>query len=54
MMSSSRPPSVADQVVLSDGYLSDSAMEQGKEKKKKKGPWRVSQLSLLLVLQNNL
>ncbi len=39
-MADSRAPSVIDhhenQDQLSDGYLSDSAMDQGKEKKKKK------------------
>lgn len=38
----SRAASVAaDHEALSDGYLSDSAMDEGKEKNKKKKAWKV-------------
>ncbi len=37
-----RTPSVAgDHEALSDGYLSDSAVDEGKDKNKKKKPWKV-------------
>lgn len=31
----------ADHEALSDGYLSDSTMDEGKEKNKKKKAWKV-------------
>lgn len=41
-LSASRAASVAaDHETLSDGYLSDSAMDDSKEKNKKKKAWRV-------------
>lgn len=42
LMSSRAASMAGDREVLSDGYLSDSAMEEGKDKNKKKKPWKVA------------
>lgn len=41
-MTSRSPSAAADHEALSDGYLSDSIVEEGKDKNKKKKPWKVN------------
>lgn len=50
-MVDSRAPSVADHHdPLSDGYLSDSAMDRGKEKKKRK-TWKVCKVFMHISVE---